>query len=80
MRCLNFAARTECKSNRIAPTLPIGTLVGEGIVDSSDLELSSIHSGVSIAVLLEYKIGGVQNTRRWGGGRKEKRVASTSTH
>ena len=49
------------------PTLPIGTLVGEGIVDSAELELSSIHSGMSIAVLLEYKIGGVQDTRRWGG-------------
>ncbi|KAL3822036.1 hypothetical protein ACHAXA_007829, partial [Cyclostephanos tholiformis] len=49
------------------PTLPSGTLVGDGIVDSAELELSSIHSGVSIAVLLEHKIGGVQDTRRWGG-------------
>lgn len=49
------------------PTLPLGTLVGDGIVDSAELELSSIHSGISIAVLLEHKIGGVQDTRRWGG-------------
>lgn len=53
------------------PTLPSGNVVGDGIVDSAELELSSIHSGISIAVLLEHKIGGVQETRRWGGGRPE---------
>jgi len=52
------------------PTLPSGNLVGDGIVDSAELELSSIHCGISIAILLEHKIGGVQDTRRWGGRRE----------
>ena len=45
-----------------SPTLPTGTLVGEGIVDSAELELSSIDSSTTIAVLLEHKIGGITNT------------------
>lgn len=49
------------------PTLPIGTIIGDGIVNSAELELSNIHSGTSIAVLLEHKLGGVRDTR---GGRK----------
>jgi protein transport protein SEC24 len=49
------------------PTLPVGTLVGDGIVNSAELELSSMNSGASIALLLEHKIGGVQDTQ---GGRR----------
>jgi len=49
------------------PTLPVGTLVGDGIVNSAELELSSMNSGTSIALLLEHKIGGVQDTQ---GGRR----------
>ena len=49
------------------PTLPVGTIVGDGIVDSAELELSNLHSGTPIAVLLEHKVGGVVDTR---GGRK----------
>ena len=45
-----------------SPTLPTGTVVGEGIVDSAELELSSIDSSTTIAVLLEHKIGGITNT------------------
>ncbi|KAL7537123.1 hypothetical protein ACHAXR_008308, partial [Thalassiosira sp. AJA248-18] len=49
------------------PTLPVGTIIGDGIVDSAELELSNIHSGTSIAVLLEHKVGGIADTR---GGRR----------
>lgn len=45
-----------------SPTLPSGTLVGDGIVDSAELELSSIDSSTAVAVLLEHKIGGITNT------------------
>ena len=46
------------------PALPVGTLVGDGIVDSVELELTSVHSGTLIAVLFEHKVGGVQETLR----------------
>ena len=49
-----------------SPALPMGTLVGDGIVDSAELELSHINSGTAIAVLLEHKLGGVVDTRDGG--------------
>lgn len=52
-----------------SPTLPAGTLIGDGIVDSAELELPSIDSSTTIAVTLEHKIGGVVNTM--GGGRND---------
>lgn len=45
-----------------SPTMPSGTLVGDGIVDSAELELASIDSSTTVAVLLEHKIGGITNT------------------
>jgi len=51
-----------------SPTLPVGTLIGDGIVNSAEMELSNLNSSTSVAVLLEHKLGGVQDTR--GGGRK----------
>jgi len=45
-----------------SPSLPVGNLVGDGIVNSAELELSSMHPGTSIAVVLEHKIGGVVDT------------------
>lgn len=53
-----------------SPTLPIGNLIGDGIVNSAELELSSMHPGTSIAVVLEHKIGGVVDTMRGGSSRK----------
>ena len=45
-----------------SPTLPAGTLVGDGIVDSAELEMYSVDSSTTVAVLLEHKIGGIVNT------------------
>jgi protein transport protein SEC24 len=45
-----------------SPTVPFGRLVGDGIVDSAELELASIDSSTAVAVLLEHKIGGITNT------------------
>ncbi|KAL7453213.1 hypothetical protein ACHAWC_004887 [Mediolabrus comicus] len=53
-----------------SPTLPVGTLIGDGIVDSAELELSSMNPGTSIAVILEHKVGGVVDTIRGSSGRK----------
>ena len=62
LRCSNgMQVKSYC------PTLPTGTLIGDGIVDSAELELSNISSSTSIAVLLEHKVGGITDTR---GGRK----------
>lgn len=49
-----------------APIKPVGTLVGDGIVDSAQLDLSRIDSNTTIAVVLEHKVGGVVNTRQGG--------------
>ena len=57
LRCSNGV---QVKS--YSPILPVGTLVGDGIVDSAELELPSIDSSTTIALLLEHKIGGVMNT------------------
>jgi len=62
LRCSNGV---QVKS--YSPTLPVGTLIGDGIVNSAELELSSINSSTCIAVTLEHKVGGVQDTR---GGRR----------
>ena len=45
-----------------SPMLPTGKLVGDGIVDSAELEMSSLDSSTTVAVLLEHKIGGIVNT------------------
>eukprot|EP00804_Cyclotella_cryptica_P004878 CCRYP_004947-RA/>CCRYP_004947-RA protein AED:0.17 eAED:0.17 QI:0/0/0/1/0.66/0.5/4/0/902 len=63
LRCSNGV---QVKS--YSPALPFGTIIGDGIVDSAELELSSIDSSTAIAVLLEHKIGGVVHTR--DGGKK----------
>jgi protein transport protein SEC24 len=63
LRCSNGV---QVKS--YSPALPFGTLIGDGIVDSAELELSSIDSSTTIAVMLEHKIGGVVHTR--DGGKK----------
>ena len=62
LRCSNGV---QVKS--YVPTLPAGKVIGDGIVDSAELELSSINSATSIVLLLEHKVGGVQDTR---GGQK----------
>ena len=57
LRCSNGV---QVKS--YSPTLPVGNIVGDGIVNSAELELSSMHPGTSIALVLEHKIGGVVDT------------------
>ena len=51
-----------------SPTLPTGTLIGDGIVNSTELELSNIHSGTYVHRRpAGAQVGGVVDTR---GGRK----------
>lgn len=65
LRCSNGV---QVKS--YSPTLPVGKLVGDGIVNSAELELSSMYPGTSIAVVLEHKIGGVVDTMNGSSSRK----------
>ena len=65
LRCSNGV---QVKS--YSPTLPVGNLVGDGIVNSAELELSSMYPGTSIAVVLEHKIGGVVDTMNGSSSRK----------
>ncbi|KAL7549825.1 hypothetical protein ACHAWF_013085, partial [Thalassiosira exigua] len=45
------------------PALHAGTVVGDGIVDSAELELARVRPGTTIAVLLEHGVGGVAGAR-----------------
>ena len=65
LRCSNGV---QVKS--YSPSLPVGNLIGDGIVNSAELELSSMHPGTSIAVVLEHKIGGVVDTMHSSSSRK----------
>jgi len=49
-----------------SPSLPLGNIIGDGIVDSAELEMSHMDSSSTIAVLLEHKVGGVVDTRESG--------------